>query len=458
MARVGTISTPAASNATSPTTAWSIATRRCVQLPAASTNRSSPSARSPLTRIAPAPASGSSVPNEKASRKEPACSLLKQSTALSHVEVESAKLASAADHIGAGHAARPSSASTTATSRSPPSSRLLPRVATPCPISLVHIAATSCDDGPRLTQSALQCWPRSPRRDSRSIALTSSPGSSAAFIGRLTLAKFGLALLLEQHRRLLVVGGLERHLFERHRGLEQHVHPVFDDLIDRQLGPADGPGRAVCELDRDLARFRQNLRARRDVIDEADPLGFLSLQERAADQELLGLVNADQQRPDHRAAIACNQAYTRDMRVADARVFGHHGDVAEECVGGGKADGVAVDGGDDRLVELELTRDSATADHGIVDLAFLKHVAARPLRHGLDVAAHTEELSGARQDHDIDRVIVGEIIPDRAEFADQLLIDGIACLRPVQGHRGDLVGDVHGQALVSGVSGHIFLL
>ena len=98
-------------------------------------------------------------------------------------EVESAKLARAADHIGAGQAARPSSASTTATSRSPPSARLQPRLATPCVTSLPHIATTSCGDGPCLTQSAFHCSPRNPRRESRSISLMSSPGSSAASMG-----------------------------------------------------------------------------------------------------------------------------------------------------------------------------------------------------------------------------------------------------------------------------------
>jgi len=49
-------------------------------------------------------------------------------------------------------------------------------------------------------------------------------------------------------------------------------------------------------------------------------------------------------------------------------------------MGRGQADGIAVDGGNDRLVELELTGHSATADHGVVDLAFFEDVAARALR------------------------------------------------------------------------------
>ena len=91
----------------------------------------------------------------------------------------------------------------------------------------------------------------------------------------------------------------------------------------------------------------------------------------------LGLVDADQQRPDHGAAVAGDQANARDVGVADARVFSHYRDIAKQRVGRGKADGVAVDGGNDRLVELELTGHATTTDHGVVDLAFFEDVAAR---------------------------------------------------------------------------------
>ena len=91
----------------------------------------------------------------------------------------------------------------------------------------------------------------------------------------------------------------------------------------------------------------------------------------------LGLVDADQQRPDHGAAVAGDQTDARNVRVADARVFRHHRNVAQQRVGRGKADGVTVDGSNDRLVEFELTGDGAAADHGVVHLALLENVAAR---------------------------------------------------------------------------------
>ena len=124
----------------------STATRRCVA-PAASTKRSTPVACRPSMRIEPAPASGSRAPKQNAATAVPACSFSSSSTAASAREPESARLASAADHIGAGHAARPSSAITTRISRRPPSSRLEPSAATPCPTSLRQIAEISSAEG-----------------------------------------------------------------------------------------------------------------------------------------------------------------------------------------------------------------------------------------------------------------------------------------------------------------------
>jgi hypothetical protein len=92
-----------------------------------------------------------------------------------------------------------------------------------------------------------------------------------------------------------------------------------------------------------------------------------------------------------------------------------------------------------------------------VDFALFEDVAARPLRHRLHVTTDAKEVARAGQDHDVDGVIVGQVVPDGSKFADQLLIDGVACLRPVQAHRRDLVRDLDFQAFVSGVMGHIFL-
>ena len=157
------------------------------------------------------------------------------------------------------------------------------------------------------------------------------------------------------------------------------------------------------------------------------------------------------------AAVARDQADARDVGIADPGFLGHHRDVAEQRVGCGKADGVTIDGGNDRLVQLELTRDGAAADHGIMHLALLEHVAAGPLRHRLHIAADAEIVARAGQHDYVDGMVIAEIIPDRPELADQLLIDGVAGLRPVQCHRRHLVCDVDFQALILGVSRHFIL-
>ena len=92
-----------------------------------------------------------------------------------------------------------------------------------------------------------------------------------------------------------------------------------------------------------------------------------------------------------RAAVAGDQADLVDVAVADARFRRDDGDVAEQRDRRRQADDVAVDGADDRLVELEQAVDEAPADHRIVDLAFFEDVAARALRHRLDVAADAED-------------------------------------------------------------------
>jgi hypothetical protein len=145
------------------------------------------------------------------------------------------------------------------------------------------------------------------------------------------------------------------------------------------------------------------------------------------------------------------------MGVADAGLFGHDGDVAQQCVRCREADCVAINGGNDRLVELKLAGDGAAADHGVVHLAFFEDIAARPLRHRLDVAADAEEITGAGQHHAIDGVIIAQIVPDRSQLADQFLVDGVARLRPVQRHGRHLVRDLDLQAFVFGISRHIDL-
>ena len=87
-------------------------------------------------------------------------------------------------------------------------------------------------------------------------------------------------------------------------------------------------------------------------------------------------------------------------------------------MGCGEADGIAIDGGDDRLVQFELTRHGASADHGIMYFALFENIAAGSLRHSLYIATDAEIVAGTRQHHGTDGVIVREIVPDGPQLAD----------------------------------------
>ena len=99
---------------------------------------------------------------------------------------DNVRLASAADHIGAGHEARPSSVITTSISRKPAFAAIvakrrdaLPDQSAPDRGDFLRRARRLCDRF-RLPLRGRE----SPRRESRSIVLTSSPGSSVGAIGR----------------------------------------------------------------------------------------------------------------------------------------------------------------------------------------------------------------------------------------------------------------------------------
>ena len=116
----------------------SIATSRCVQLAATSTKRSKPLAR-PSVDPDRSRHGDQDRARQRKRRRAPCRRAVCSSSSAASIgsrEPDSARLASAADHIGAGQAARPSSAITTRISRSPPSSRSQPSEATPCPTSL----------------------------------------------------------------------------------------------------------------------------------------------------------------------------------------------------------------------------------------------------------------------------------------------------------------------------------
>jgi hypothetical protein len=61
---------------------------------------------------------------------------------------------------------------------------------------------------------------------------------------------------------------------------------------------------------------------------------------------------------------------------------------------------------------------------------------------------------GAGQQDRADRHVVGKVVPDRAQLADQALVDRVARVGAVQGDGRDLVGDLDLQVVVVCVAGH----
>src|SRR6185369_8735645 len=96
-----------------------------------------------------------------------------------------------------------------------------------------------------------------------------------------------LPFLGEGPHCLPVVLGLEGRHFEREGGVHDQVYLVLDRLVYGQLGPADGPGRAVGELLRELLRLRQHLALRQCVVDQAHAGRIGALDEVAAHEEFL---------------------------------------------------------------------------------------------------------------------------------------------------------------------------
>src|SRR3546814_8120552 len=78
------------------------------------------------------------------------------------------------------------------------------------------------------------------------------------------------------------------------------------------------------------------------IIHQAQAGGFRALEQLPAHQEFLRALRADQQRPDHGAAIARDEA-DLDMGVAEPRIIGHDAHVGEERERETETDRIAVD-------------------------------------------------------------------------------------------------------------------
>ncbi len=130
----------------------------------------------------------------------------------------------------------------------------------------------------------------------------------------------------------------------------------------------------------------------------------------------------------------------------DLGVFGHEADVGQQRVGDAHPHGVAVDGGDDRLVQLPRQPGGHV---GGVAAGLVGGVVERRAA-GLEVGSRTERPACPRQHDGPHGVVVVSRVQGPAQFSRQPRVPRVEALGPVEGDDGDPV------ALVAedGVVGH----
>ena len=183
------------------------------------------------------------------------------------------------------------------------------------------------------------------------------------------------------------------------------------------------------------------------MIDEGEALGLLRGQHLARHEQLLGLGEADELRPDDRSAVPRDEPHP-NVRVADPRGVRGDDDVAEEGERGAQAGGGAVQPADNRLLEVE------EVEHDLLGLGDQAPERRRVVDHRLEpghVAAGAEGPPGARQDDDVAPGIVLHVAEDAGEVLVHRRVHGVQRLRPVDRHGEDASPAVEAERLVAGV-------
>ena len=219
---------------------------------------------------------------------------------------------------------------------------------------------------------------------------------------------------------------------------------LAEPLVQRAFCEADGRLRAVRQAAGDAHGGLHQLIAGHGHADQPDALGLLAIQEIAREQVVFSLGHAAQQRPDDRGVVAGSDAQA-DVSVGNAGVLGGDGDVGHQGHRQAGAHGDPVDGGDDRLVQVQDVVDDVAGlfgvlgdDGGVVD-GLLDH---------LEVAAGRESIAGAG-DHGHPHLGVGaDVQPDTAELVMQPEVRGVQGLRAVHREGDDPVGLFDEQVLV----------
>src|SRR5690606_32249781 len=145
------------------------------------------------------------------------------------------------------------------------------------------------------------------------------------------------------------------------------------------------------------------------------------------------------------APAVCRIQANPDVRVADARIFVHHGDVAKQGQCGAQTDGIAVDAADDGNFAIQHGVDDALGFPGH-DLELFRFTDGRA--HPFDVAARAEGFACASQHDGVQVAAFAQVNEDARERRVQLGIHGIQGLRAVDGQIGHTVLDFQDEGFV----------
>src|SRR5918993_3543645 len=264
------------------------------------------------------------------------------------------------------HAVRVSPAVTTATAVR----RVLRRTCPPEVAPYLPSAPLTLDGRRR------DCGGTSPIRGGYGTRTSHEPSAGGSATGELRLAR---AVLEEGlHARPLVLGveqpGEELGL-QRQSLVEGAVQPA----VDGPLGRGERQGRPGRELARHGHRGRVDLVVRDDGVGETELEGLLRTDVPAGEDQVLGLGRADQPR-QALGPTGARDDPEQDLRLADLRARAHDPEVGAEGELVAAAEGVAGDGGDDRL------RDVGDRPERVLQLAPPgRHARRVQLRHRLDV-------------------------------------------------------------------------
>ena len=228
-----------------------------------------------------------------------------------------------------------------------------------------------------------------------------------------------------------MVRGLEGDRLERDRQVVELRDPHLELLVDEPLVESHRDRRGRRETLRHLHGLVEHRLGGHHVVHQPEAVGLLRGDEVTGHQEFLGAVGAHQQRPQHRAAVAGDDAALH-VRIRDASGLGHVHDVAEQRDGGADADRVAVDGRDHRDAHREdvaghadrLDQQPGVAV-GVTRLGVAVHV--------VEVGADAEVLALTGEHHGVGLVVVHDVLVERVQLEVHLRVERVALLGTVEG-------------------------